>query len=265
MPGSLRNNVPRPRHQADCSVCIRSSAIQILPAILPKVKKVVNMIRTPAWITTPWGKNVPRDFSDEERRDWAENPDKHLQLRKLVEATNNGFFKIFMKGSPEGVAARNIFTEQMAGVLKDPKLCSRLIPQWSLGCRRLTPGVRYLDALIDPKTELVHEALARVTESSVISTSGREFPVDVIICASGFDTSFKPRYPMVGLKGQNLQDIWDYEPKGYLGLAVPDFPNFFCFLGPNCPIGNGPVLSAIEAQGDYICKFINRLQSEHIR
>lgn len=46
---------------------------------------------------------------------------------------------------------------------------------------------------------------------------------------------------------------------------MPDFPNYFTFLGPNCPIGNGPVLIAIEGQADYMCKFINRLQTEGIR
>jgi hypothetical protein len=41
-------------------------------------------------------------------------------------------------------------------------------------------------------------------------------------------------------------------------------PNYFQFLGPNCPIGNGPVLVAIEAQADYILSFCDRWQTENI-
>lgn len=226
---------------------------------------MINLIRSPAWITTPFGNSAPRAFTDKERNYYASNPQEHLALRKHIEATNNGFFKIFMKGTEERRISKQLFEEQMRSVLDDPDLCARLIPKWSLGCRRLTPGLGYLQAVKDPKTQLVHEALVEITETGVKSASGREFPVDVIICASGFDTTFKPRFPIIGPKSQDLRELWREEPKGYLGLAVPGFPNYFVFLGPNCPIGNGPVLSAIEAQGDYICKILNRLQTEQIR
>ena len=36
------------------------------------------------------------------------------------------------------------------------------------------------------------------------------------------------------------------------------------FLGPNCPIGNGPVLSAIECQADDMLTIIDRWQTENI-
>jgi hypothetical protein len=63
---------------------------------------------------------------------------------------------------------------------------------------------------------------------------------------------------MINSSGANLQDTWAKEPRSYFGLAAADFPNYRIFLGPNCPIGNGPVLSAIEAQADYMCKLIDR-------
>ncbi|KIW77775.1 hypothetical protein Z517_07608 [Fonsecaea pedrosoi CBS 271.37] len=242
-----------------------SSGIQILPAILPKAKRVVNLIRSPAWVVTPFGNSEPRSFTQEEKDKYAADPHAHLALRKHVEATNNGLFRIFLKNSPEARESRKIFSNQMREILASSGQADKLIPKWSLGCRRLTPGVGYLAALTHPKTQVVYEALAAVTPTGVRSSSGQEFPVDVIICASGFDTSFKPRYPVIGRGGQDLRDLWADEPKGYMGLAVPELPNYFSFLGPNCPIGNGPVLSAIEAQSDYICKFLYRIQTEDIR
>lgn len=41
-------------------------------------------------------------------------------------------------------------------------------------------------------------------------------------------------------------------------------PNYFQFLGPNSPIGNGPVLIAIEAQADYMLSLCDRWQTENI-
>jgi hypothetical protein len=35
-------------------------------------------------------------------------------------------------------------------------------------------------------------------------------------------------------------------------------------LGPNCPIGNGPIIFSIEIQADYIAQFLNRWQKEDI-
>lgn len=37
----------------------------------------------------------------------------------------------------------------------------------------------------------------------------------------------------------------------YLRNAVDDCPDYFFTLGPNCPIGNGPVLISIEAEIEY--------------
>lgn len=41
-------------------------------------------------------------------------------------------------------------------------------------------------------------------------------------------------------------------------------PNYLMFLGPNCPIGNGPVLSAIEIQADWMLKVIDLYQTSNI-
>jgi hypothetical protein len=77
-------------------------------------------------------------------------------------------------------------------------------PTLAIGLLTPYPGVGCLNALIDPMTEVMHEALAEGMETSAKSASGMEFPVDVIICASSFDASFKPKYLVVGLKRQNL-------------------------------------------------------------
>lgn len=94
---------------------------------------------------------------------------------------------------------------------------------------------------------------------------GKEYPVDVLICATGFDTTFKPRFPLVGRNDVDLAHQWAQEPRSYLGLAAHNFPNYFMYLGPNCPIANGPIIFSIELQGTYIAEFMNRWQKEGIR
>jgi len=74
-----------------------------------------------------------------------------------------------------------------------------------------------------------------------------ERPVDILICATGFDTSYKPRFPIIGDNGKSLSEVWADEAQSYLGMAAAGFPNYFMFAGPNTPIGNGPVLIGLGA------------------
>lgn len=141
----------------------------------------------------------------------------------------------------------------------------KLIPDWSVGCRRLTPGVGYLESLTKPNVSVVYGEIEKITERGCVCDDGNEYPIDILICATGFDTTFKPRFPLIAPNGKNLQDEWSVEPKSYLGIAAPEFPNYLIFLGPNCPIGNGPVLSAIELQADYMCKLIDHWQTHNIK
>ena len=83
------------------------------------------------------------------------------------------------------------------------------------------------------------------TENGYKTENGEKYDADVIICATGFDTPFVPRFPILGRFKKNLQDVWPRAPSSYFGVTVSDFPNYFMFLGP-CPlVGNGPALAAI--------------------
>lgn len=101
----------------------------------------------------------------------------------------------------------------MKAKLNSPSLSAKLIPSFPIGCRRFTPGVGYLEALSAPNVEVAHGAITRVTETSCISEDGKEYKLDVLICATGFDCSFRPRFPILGLDGRNLQDEWEEEPR----------------------------------------------------
>ncbi|KAK4937018.1 hypothetical protein LTR28_009973, partial [Elasticomyces elasticus] len=56
---------------------------------------------------------------------------------------------------------------------------------------------------------------------------GRKFALDAIICATGFDTSFRPFFPVIGPAGRDLRDDWANEPRSYLAVAAAGYPNYF--------------------------------------
>lgn len=79
--------------------------------------------------------------------------------------------------------------EQMKQKLGNDELISKLIPEWSVGCRRLTPGVNYLESLTKNNVEVVFGGIQRITERGCVCDDGKEYPTDVLICATGFDTT----------------------------------------------------------------------------
>ncbi|EPE24253.1 FAD/NAD(P)-binding protein [Glarea lozoyensis ATCC 20868] len=241
-----------------------SSGIQVLPKIQPIVDKVTTFIREPTWVSPVQGLEQ-HVYSAEEQKDFAQKPGVLTEYRKNIERGLNGQFGIFLKDTKPNNDTHDYMMDQMHQKLQNQYLEERLIPKWSVGCRRLTPGVGYLESLGKENVKTVYGEINEITEKGCLCDDGNEYPVDILICATGFDTTFKPRFPLIGPGGVNLQEQWKDDPHSYLGMAADGFPNYLIFLGPNSPIGNGPVLCAIEAQADYMLKLIDRYQTRNIK
>lgn len=74
---------------------------------------------------------------------------------------------------------------------------------------------------------------------------------------------FVPRFPIVGLHGRNLQQIWTDElPTAYLSATVKDMPNFIVSMGPQSPLGHGSITGSVEQVMKYVGKLVFKLQTE---
>jgi cation diffusion facilitator CzcD-associated flavoprotein CzcO len=111
-----------------------STGVQILPAILDKVKKVRVYIRSKTWITAgfaqkfagPNGSNV--FFSDEQKQRWEDHPEEYLEYRKAVESELNSRFRLYMKDSIEQKEARKFSIQQMTEKLSGkPEIVDKLL------------------------------------------------------------------------------------------------------------------------------------------
>ncbi|KAK6365667.1 hypothetical protein LTS17_011053 [Exophiala oligosperma] len=249
-----------------------SSGIQILPAIIDRVQKVYVHIRSATWVTTglaekfagPNGSNLV--FSEEQKRQWAENTEEYLQYRKEVEDSMSSRFRLYMAGSKIQEAARKFSTEQMTRKLTEGgklELAKLLLPTWEVGCRRPTPGNGYLEALCSDKCEVVFGDVAAFTPDGLRIASGAEFKVDAVICATGFDLSCVPRFPIIGRNEVNLQDSWRNNPESYLSVTAADMPNYFTVIGPASPLGHGSLIPSIEFVAAYICDLVRKLQTQN--
>lgn len=109
----------------------------------------------------------------------------------------------------------------------DPRLLKHIIPDFAVGCRRPTPGNGYLEALTDPKVRVVTEGISEIVPEGIKLTTGEIIKVDTFICATGFNISFAPRFPLIGRNGVSLSEQWKTRPEAYLSLAAANIPNHF--------------------------------------
>jgi cation diffusion facilitator CzcD-associated flavoprotein CzcO len=216
-----------------------STGIQIVPAIQPDVKQLIHLIRSPTWVTpgavsrfpSLKGK-MPEHFSEEQKQLWRENPGQYMEFRKAVELEINGKFKMLLNGAEAAETAKKNARESMLSQLgsQDSDFVQKLIPDFPIGCRRITPGVGYLESFLKPNVRVIIDAtIERVDEEGLIMSNGEHIKLDALICATGFDVSFNPRFPITGRGGISLQDVWGEPniPEAYLSMCIPKFPNYF--------------------------------------
>ncbi len=87
----------------------------------------------------------------------------------------------------------------------------------------------------------------------------------MIVCATGFDTSFIPPWKLVGLNGATLDERWKTDPDAFLAVQVDTMPNYYMFNGPNCPISHGSVLTQISWTCDYILRWAQKIATQDIK
>jgi hypothetical protein len=192
------------------------------------------------------------------------NPKKYLEYRKQIENELNQR----IKGSNEASLARDYADSEMRKKLNNnPRLVEKMIPKnFNPGCRRPTPAPGYLEALVADNASIFTDPIGSITKTGFIDHEGEEHQVDVIICATGFDTSWLPRFPFIA-HGTDLCDLWSPSNgvTSYLSVGIPTFPNTFSFCGPYGPLGHGSFMPLIEQWTRYIFQAITKCQVENIK
>lgn len=250
-----------------------SSAVQIAPTIIDQVKTLDIVARSPTWITAGFaqkyagegGKNFA--YSEETRNSFKEDPQYYLAYCKAIESELNTRVRMVINDTDEAREARTFSEGEMRRKLASkPELIDTLMPKnFGIGCRRPTPGNGFLESLCNEKTTVLTKEIKMVTQTGYVTAEGEHKEVDLIICATGFDTSFRPFFPVL-VNGRNVQDDFNSgDTVAYLGIGLPEVPNYFHYSGPYGPLGHGSAIPMIEAFTNYMLKIIEKAQLEDIK
>lgn len=138
--------------------------------------------------------------------------------------------------------ARMMFTDWITSQIDgDSDLLAKVIPDYpATGKRTLQDNGSWLRTLTRDNVELVRDGVARIEPHAVVATDGTRYPADVLVYATGFRVNdMLSSLKVHGRKGIELHDYWGPQPSAYLGITVPDFPNFFCLYGPGTNLASG--------------------------
>ncbi|MDR3507873.1 MAG: NAD(P)/FAD-dependent oxidoreductase [Caulobacteraceae bacterium] len=249
-----------------------ASAFQFVPEIAPKVADMVVFQRTPPWLgPTP---NYHDDVTERERWLLQHVPYYEKWYRFwLFWMMTDGLLDAITgdpdyQGPPTAVSQVNAeLREMLIGAMAlqtegDPELLAKITPQYPLGGKRSVRdnGV-WIAALRRPNVHLITEAITRITPKGVVTADGTEHEVDVIIYGAGFKASdFLRTFEVHGRDGVELHDQWKGDARAYLGMTVPNFPNFFVVYGPNTNIVvNGSIIFFSECSVRYIIEALKLL------
>jgi 4-hydroxyacetophenone monooxygenase len=91
------------------------------------------------------------------------------------------------------------------------------------------------DALLRDDATLVTDPILKIKPNGIEVQGGGEYPVDVIVYATGFKANdFLWPMEIRGRGGKRLEQLWEKDgARAYLGTMLPGFPNFFMIYGPN--------------------------------
>lgn len=240
------------------SIGTGGSAVQYVPEIAPLAARLDVYQRTPAWV-------LPRNeraYTALEKVLFKYVPPVRLMYRGFIYLNNE------MRILPLRHRAIARVVEFFARLhirlkVKDADTRKKLTPKYTIGCKRILISNRYLPAFNRSNVQLITEGIAEIGENYILSRDGLRRETDVIILGTGFVTDprdYLKHFPITGLGGRALLDVWQDGAVAYKGTNVAGFPNFHQLIGPNTGTGHNSVIYFIESQAQYVVAAIKQQQ-----
>ena len=253
-----------------------ASAMQVVPAIADQVKSLTVFQRSKQW-AAPFEK-FKRPVADgvrfllrevpyyqewyRQRLAWIFNDRIHGSLQidpawphpeRAINKTNDRH--------------RAHFTDYIQAELGERQdLLPQVLPDYPpFGKRMLMDNGWYRTVARDHVT-LVTGGIAEIDGDEIVTDQGERHRADVLVIATGFDAiNMLSSFKLYGRGGRSVREVWDaHGAEAFMGVAMPDFPNFFMLAGPNTALGHGgSVVALLETQTNYVLNLLRQAMDRH--
>jgi len=175
-----------------------------------------------------------------------------------------GAYKDLMVEQEANDTAAEFVRAKIREKVRDPQVAELLAPKNTIGCKRLCIDIGYYETFNRPNVSLIDISGAPIEEITPrgVKVAGKEYEVDAIVFATGFDamTGALLKIDIRGKGGLSLREKWREGPRTFLGLSVAGFPNLFAITGPGSPSVLTNMLPTIEQHVDWIAGTLGYLR-----
>jgi cyclohexanone monooxygenase len=177
-------------------------------------------------------------------------------------------FNDLLTNEQSNKTAADFMRGKIREIVADPKVAELLTPTYPFGVKRLCTDTGYFQTYNRPNVKLVDIKKSPITAITPegVATEGGEYPLDVIVFATGFDAMTGTLLAMdIHVNGgANLRDLWAHGPRTYLGIMTAGLPNLFMITAPGSPSVLSNVIVSIEQHVDWISDCITHMRDNDI-
>lgn len=222
------------------------SAVQVIPEIAQIAANVAVFQRSAGWVLPLKGR---RDFSVFTTAAFRRWPVLQIAYRNLV---LYGSSIVLSPIASRGWSSRplqwwaKLYLRQQ---VRDRELRQKLTPTHPLGCKRIIVEREYYKTIQRENVELVTDQIVQITPTGIVTADDTAHEVDVIVYASGFDTSeFLQAIEVTGQQGLDLKEWINEHKLSYLGMVTPHFPGLLTVHNYHSFTASGSNIFMAEAQ-----------------
>lgn len=219
-----------------------ATAVQMVPELAKEVSHLDVYQRTPIWVLKKPDSPVPA---------WLKSALRNLpllqsSLRVVTDVFSETvmvisflyYTKVPWLAEMAAKAGVNNMKQQLPG---REDLWEKLTPVYGFGCKRPTFSNEYFEVFGREEVDLITTPIECIEKTGIRTTDGELHPIDILILATGyrvFERGNLPSFEVIGSTGQDLGAFWEQERhQAYLGVTVPNYPNYFTIFGPYSFLG----------------------------
>ena len=264
-----------------------ATSIQAVPHLGKHAKKLYVFQRTPSSVDVRGNRPTTKEFADKflSTPGWQQERMNNFTIMTqsnqigIKDLIQDGWTKIMRNLNQEFLAKRRELMKVGAGpkamkivsemakiadmkqmhevrqrassIVRDKKTAEALQPWYPQFCKRPCFHDEYLPTFNLPNVELVHNVAGvdAITSNGVVC-GGVEYPVDLIVFATGFEIGYdvlEPGYNIVGRNEVSIRQKWKNGPRTFCSMHTHGFPNLI--------MQNAP-------QGTFTTNFVQKLEEE---
>lgn len=249
-----------------------ASSAQLVGAISPKVEALTVYQRTKHWVI--FNPEIAHEVSEGMKWALANIPTfkEWFRFRVYWSAADGLFSNVLQdpewKGNDLAVSQANEMIRQYALMYMNgkfaerPDLIEKLTPDFPIFSKRIILDNGWFDSLLRDNVQLETSGIARILPNGIEAKDGSVEEFDIIVCATGFNVAkMVGDLSIKGVGGRDLGEEWgDEDPRSYMGMCIPGYPNYFHTVGPNSAPNHAAGQNLIsECQVNWIIEALDRV------